>query len=107
MNQEEEEGDVLGSEGSEVLHCSPSRFNINRVFSQISITGLYQTSQYKVSVENAIVGREKRLVNKQIGQKIIWMYATQDQRQDAANWSVRSLGEHFHHQQERYENISL
>lgn len=36
---------------------------LNRVFSQISITGLYQTLQNKVSVENATVGREKRHVN--------------------------------------------
>jgi len=33
--------------------------------------------------------------------------AAQDQRQDAKNKIVRSLGEHFHHQQECYENIIL
>lgn len=33
--------------------------------------------------------------------------ASEDQRQDAANESLRSLGEHIHHQRECYENISL
>lgn len=33
--------------------------------------------------------------------------ASEDQRQDAANESVRNLKERIHHQQECYENFSL
>jgi len=97
-------GDVLGSEGSEVLHCSPSFFHastecFHRLASQDYIR-IHRTSKCGECMWTPHTEWTKRYLD-------ILEIAAQDQRQDAKNKIVRSLGEHFHHQQECYENIIL